>query len=317
MDDKQSFFTLYGKSPLYQLFVSIMIILVAGVLLFYLMLWAGTLIFHADWAVLFKTISTGSDEKNVDFIRFMVISQDISLFIIPGIIILTLMKQTHKVISDVALPKLNEIVLVIILGFFIFPITSFTGQLNSEMHFPDWLSGIEQWMMKKEDQANSVIDLLIASNNFGSLVLNLFLIAVLPAIGEELIFRGVFQKIFYNLFKSGHLAIWVAAFVFSALHFQFFGFVPRFILGLVFGYLFFWSGTLWLPVISHFVNNAYPVILSYVQSPEKLNASIDVPLLKQVTGLPLPIIISLLILLYFRNKSKIYGAPGTNQDPLL
>jgi membrane protease YdiL (CAAX protease family) len=317
MDDKQSFFTLYGKSPLYQLFVSLIIILVAGVMLLYLMLWAGTLIFHVDWAVLFKTISTGSDEKNVDFIRFIVISQDISLFIIPGIIILTLMKQTHKVISDVALPGLNEIVLVIILGFFIFPITSFTGQLNSEMHFPDWLSGIEQWMMKKEDQANSVIDLLIASNNFGGLMLNLFLIAVLPAIGEELIFRGVFQKIFYKLFKSGHLAIWFAAFVFSSLHFQFFGFVPRFILGLVFGYLFFWSGTLWLPVISHFVNNAYPVILTYVQSPEKLNASIDVPLWKQATGLPLPIIISLLILFYFRNKSKIYGRQGTNQDPLL
>ena len=91
------------------------------------------------------------------------------------------------------------------------------------------------------------------------------MLAVLPAIGEELIFRGVFQKIFYDFFKSGHMAIWVTAFLFSALHFQFYGFIPRLILGLVFGYLFFWSGTLWLPVLSHFVNNAVPVIGVYIQ----------------------------------------------------
>lgn len=314
MDDNQSYFTLYGKSPLYQLFFSLMIILVAGVILLYVMLWAGAKIFHADWATFFKTISAGSGENYVDLVRYMVMSQDISLFIIPGIIILTLMKQTPKVhIRDVKLPRLNEVVLVIILGFFIFPITTFTGQLNSGLHLPDWLSGVEQWMIRKEDQANSVIDILIASNNYGNLMLNLLLIAVLPAIGEELIFRGIFQKIFYNLFKSGHLAIWIAALIFSALHFQFFGFAPRFILGLVFGYLFYWSGTLWLPVISHFVNNAYPVILIFAQNIGKFNAPIDVPLWKQAIGLPLPLLICLLILFYFRNNGKIRGGRGIIQ----
>ena len=156
------------------------------------------------------------------------------------------------------------------------------------MHLPGWLSGVEQWMIDKEDQADNLIDTLVSSNTFGTMMINLFIIALIPAIGEELIFRGVFQKIFVKLFKSGHLAIWVTAFIFSAIHFQFFGFIPRFILGLVFGYLFFWSGTLWLPVISHFINNAFPVILTYMQGGHKISVPVDTSLWKQAIYLPLP-----------------------------
>jgi membrane protease YdiL (CAAX protease family) len=155
-------------------------------------------------------------------------------------------------------------------------------------------------MKAKEDNATHLIDLLIASNTFGIMIFNVFMLAVIPAIGEELIFRGVFQKIFYSLFKSGHLAIWITAFVFSALHFQFFGFIPRFILGLLFGYLFYWSGTLWLPVISHFVNNAVPVIGAYIQS----KGDFGIVSWEQVIILPLITIIGIIILQYFRNKHK-------------
>ena len=147
--------------------------------------------------------------------------------------------------------------------------------------------------------------------------LNLVIIALTPAIAEEFIFRGVFQKIFYGLLRSGHLAVWFTAFLFSTLHFQFFGFIPRFILGLVFGYLFFWSGTLWLPVISHFVNNAFPVVLVYIEGIDKLNAPIDVPLWKQAIGLPLPVILSLVILYYFWNKNKGNENIKKDQRPVI
>jgi membrane protease YdiL (CAAX protease family) len=233
------------------------------------------------------------------------IIQDISLLIIPSIIILGLMKPEPAArLTELKMPQLKEIGLVIILTFCIFPITAFTGQINSAMHLPGWLSGVEHWMIEKEEKADNLIDLLVASNIFWVMILNLLTIALIPAIAEEMIFRGVFQKIFYNLFKSGHMAIWFTSFLFSTIHFQFFGFIPRFILGLVFGYLFFWSGTLWLPVISHFVNNAFPVILSYIQGMAKFNSPSDVPLLKQAIALPLPIVISIVILFYFRNKTK-------------
>jgi hypothetical protein len=282
-----------------------MIMLFAGVILLYLLLWLGTFIFRTDWTTLVKNISGGSGKEDVAFLRFMIISQDISLFILPGIIIITLMKQSYQGNGMFTkLPRFNEVVLVIILGFSVFPVTSFTGQLNSAMHLPDWLSGVEQWMADKEDQANNAIDNLIVARSFGSMAMNLLVIAVIPAIGEEFIFRGVFQKILSSLFKSGHFAVWFTAILFSALHFQFFGFIPRLILGLIFGYLFLWGGTLWLPVISHFVNNAFPVILAYVQGLEKINTPQDLPLWKQAIVLPLPVAICLVILFYFRNKSN-------------
>ena len=106
-------------------------------------------------------------------------------------------------------------------------------------------------------------------------------------------------------------------FYFSAIHFQFFGFVPRFILGLIFGYLFFWSSTLWLPVISHFINNAVPVIMSYIQGMEKFNALSDTPLWKLALALPLPVAIGLVILFYFRNNSKIRDRTEITQGDLI
>jgi hypothetical protein len=266
------------------------------------------LIFGSDLTVLEKSAGALSN-NDVGFLRYILIIQDISLLLVPSIIILVMMKpESSTGLSELKIPHLKEVGLVVILAFCIFPITSFTGQLNAGMHLPYWLSGVEKWMVEKEDHANNIINQVMVSPAFGTMILNLFIIAILPAVAEEILFRGVLQKILLNLFKSGHAAIWVTAFVFSTIHFQFFGFVPRFILGLVFGYLFFWSGTLWLPVISHFVNNAVPVVVAYFQGMEKVAEPVDTPLWKQIIALPLPIVISLVILFYFRNKSRsTYG----------
>jgi membrane protease YdiL (CAAX protease family) len=304
MADNHCLLSLYGKSPIYQLYVSLLIVLGVGILLFSVFLLVGNLIFDTDLGSL-DISSSEAGIKDVGFLRYVLISQHISLFIVPAIIILTKLNSGRKLkLKDIKPPRLNEIILVIVLSVCIFPINNFAGTINSGMHFPDWLSGVEKWMIEKEDNASRLIDILMMSNTFWAIIFNVFMIAVIPAIGEELIFRGVFQKILNNLFKSGHLAIWITAFVFSALHFQFFGFIPRFILGLVFGYLFFWGGTLWLPVISHFVNNAVPVIGAYIQGSENISSTLDIPFWKQIAGLPLPLIISLTVLLYFRNKSK-------------
>jgi len=303
MNNTRRLFNLYKESPLYQLFVSLMTIIGVGMTLSVILVLAGKLIFSSDLSVLDKA-SDALSKKDLGFMRYILISQDISLLIIPSIIIMLLMRpESSGGLTELKMPQLKEMGLVVILTFCIFPVTSFTGQINSAMHFPGWLSGMEHWMIDKEDKADNLIEMLVESNTFRVMMLNLLTIALLPAIAEELIFRGVFQKIFSNIFKSGHVAIWFTAFLFSTIHFQFFGFIPRFILGLVFGYLFFWSGTLWLPVISHFVNNAFPVILAYFQGMEKLNAPIDTPLWKQALYLPLPIVISMVILFYFRNKN--------------
>ena len=108
-----------------------------------------------------------------------------------------------------------------------FPVTGFAGQLNSGMVLPDWLSGVGQWMRDKEDYADHLLDLIMTPETFAGMFLNIIIIAAIPAIGEELIFRGVFQKIFQNLFRSGHLSVWFTSFLFSAIHFQFLWISPK------------------------------------------------------------------------------------------
>jgi len=305
MADNQSHFSLYGKSPLYQLIISMVVILFFGMTLMAVMIFGGGLFFGLDLLSVSGNVLTEIGEKNLNFLRYLMIAQDISLFIIPAIVIRNLMRQDRRHnLSDFGAPRITEIALLVILAFCIIPITGFTGQLNSEMNLPDWMIGIEEWMKEKEADAGNVTNLLINSDTFGVMIFNVVMISVLPAISEELIFRGVLQKIFYGFFSSGQPAIWITAFLFSALHLQFYGFIPRFILGLVFGYLFFWSGTLWFPVIAHFLNNAVSVVASYIQGGESITALPDTSLWKQLLILPIPVMISVLILLYFRNKSK-------------
>jgi membrane protease YdiL (CAAX protease family) len=290
------------------------IVLIFGMLLLTLMFLAGTLIFGIDAVTLSDTLLAGAGETNINFLRYLMFMQDLCLFIVPALIILFLLKPAHnKSAIYLKLPRINEVALVILLAFCLFPITSFTGELNSGMHLPGWLSEVEKWMVEKEDNAGKLITLLIASDTFWMMLLNLLMIAVLPAISEELIFRGVFQKILYGFFKSGHPAIWLTAIIFSTLHFQFFGLIPRFILGLVFGYLYFWSGTLWLPVITHFVNNAVPVLGVYIKGADYVTSQTDATIWEQAIGLPLPIIAGTMILWYFRNRSKADSEKDQNQ----
>lgn len=304
MNENSGKFRLNRESPLFQLFVSLLIVAGVGMVLTLIFVVAGVFIFNSDLTILDKAADT-LRPNDAAFMRYLLIMQDITLFIVPSIIIMILLRPENSGrLTEAKVPGITEIGLVIILAFCIFPITSFTGQINSAIRLPEGLKGLETWITEKEEKADNLIEMIIASRTFWSMMLNLATIAIMPAIGEELIFRGVFQKILGRLFRSDHIAIWVTAIIFSAIHFQFYGFIPRLILGLVFGYLFLWSGTLWLPVIAHFVNNAFPVILAYIQGVETMSSPVDLPLWKQAAILPVPLIVSLIILFYFRNKSK-------------
>jgi uncharacterized protein len=304
MTKYRSFTAFYNKSPLYQLFVSLLIVLAVGILLFSMFLLTAKIIFDANLELL-ENHSLATNGKEIAFLRYILISQDLSFFIVPAVIILIKLNPGYKPgIVNIKIPKSNDVLLVVLLAFCLFPVTSFTGQINSGMELPDWLSGVEHWMKEKEDSANQLLDMFMIPDTFSVMMLNIFMIAIIPAIGEELIFRGVFQIIFQKLFKSGHISVWVTSFLFSAFHFQFFGFVPRFILGLVFGYLFLWSKSLWLPVISHFTNNAVPTVGAYLKGWEVINEPADIALWKQLSGLTVPVTIGIIILFYFRNRAR-------------
>jgi membrane protease YdiL (CAAX protease family) len=136
------------------------------------------------------------------------------------------------------------------------------------------------------------------------LFVTIFVLAVIPAISEEMIFRGVLQQIVCRIFRSGHAGIWITAIFFSAIHLQFFGFIPRLILGLSFGYLFFWSRNLWLPVIAHFINNSVPVLMSYYVGWKELGDKASGLTEKQVF-LPLfAVLISIGVFYYFWSEYR-------------
>jgi membrane protease YdiL (CAAX protease family) len=134
------------------------------------------------------------------------------------------------------------------------------GAINGQMKFPESLSGLENWMRTMEDTAKIMVEKFMDVETISGLMFNIFMIAVLPAIGEELMFRGVIQRVMTNWAKNYHWGIWITAFLFSAMHMQFYGFLPRMALGAMFGYLLVWTGTMWVPILAHFVNNAMGVL---------------------------------------------------------
>jgi hypothetical protein len=143
----------------------------------------------------------------------------------------------------------------------------------------DWLLAIGNWMKSMEESAAALTERFLAADNIGGMLLNVGLMALLPALSEEISFRGMLQQTLWKGQGNNvqgtkeqstkmHVAIWVTAFIFSAIHMQFYGFVPRMLMGAMFGYIFVWSGSLWVPIVMHFTNNGLAVIVYYLASPE-------------------------------------------------
>lgn len=293
----------YSGSPWFQLFIALIYIMVIGGVVFLILLIPGLFIFNTE-AEFLRDPLFHANRDDIPFLRYLLITQHISLFIIPGVLLIYKEKNIIKSSFQIfTMPDLQDLAYVTILAFCLIPVTGITGELNSGMELPEWLSGVENWMRGKETMAGKLFDILLTPDNIGSLIINLFMIALLPAIGEELIFRGVFQRILTKIFSSGYVAVMISAFIFSALHLQFYGFVPRFILGLVYGYLFLWSGTLWLPVIAHFINNALSVIITWIHTPDLVFVQQEIPVLQRIAALLLPVIAGSIALLYFRRKA--------------
>jgi uncharacterized protein len=147
------------------------------------------------------------------------------------------------------------------------PVNSVFAEWNAEFSFPDFapdfLKKAESWAREKEELGEAMTTFFTKFESGWQLVVAVVVIAVLPSIGEELVFRGLLQNEMYKAVKSPHTAIWISAILFSAFHMQFFGFVPRMLLGALFGYLYYWSGNLTLAIIGHFVNNGLLVIALY------------------------------------------------------
>jgi membrane protease YdiL (CAAX protease family) len=154
------------------------------------------------------------------------------------------------------------------------PMVQWLGEINRAIEFP---SELTNWIRSKEDEANETVKALLSRHTVKDLLLNLFFVAGLAAVGEELLFRGVVQRIFVRQFGQAWPAIIFSAFLFAALHMQFYGFFPRLALGILLGAIYWYSGSLWVAILAHFVYDAILITLVYF-NPAMLN---DEPVVAQ------------------------------------
>jgi len=155
------------------------------------------------------------------------------------------------------------------------PLIEFLSNLNEKMVLPKFLKGVQDWMRQSEDETKKLSDAMMTMNSFSAMIFNLLFIGLLTAIVEEVLFRGCLQTIFVRWAKSKHAAVWIVAILFSAFHMEFFGFLPRLFLGVLFGYFTAWSGSVWPSIWAHFINNGTIVVITYLASQKLVNVDVN------------------------------------------
>ena len=237
------------------------------------------------------------------YIRGLQVFQFIGLFLIPAFLCAHLFSTDSK--KYLGLKKTSNgfyfltgvAVMIVAIPF----TNGFLGELNKNVKFPTW---IEEWMKKSEDDATRMLQALLVKHTIKDLIINILCIAGLAAVGEELLFRGITQRLFIKIFKSPWVGIIIAAFLFSAMHLQFYGFLPRFALGILLGVIYWYSGSLWTSVVAHFIYDAAQLVLIYF-NPSMITEDTPVKLHNIALMAALSFIIVALIIGWMKNKSKV------------
>ena len=231
----------------------------------------------------------------------------IGLFVIPYLYAV----GTEKINSrDLFKGKITTLTFLIVIGIVIFfsgmnsVVIEWNSKISFPESFPEFLKNFERRSREMENLATELTKYLTQFDSTAQFIVALIVVAVFAGIAEEFVFRGLLQPALHRATKNIHLAIWISAILFSALHMQFFGFVPRVLLGALFGYLFYWSGNLALPMFAHFVNNGLQVVVIYLVQNKVTDLDVE-----STEAMPWPtvIIFTLLtatLLFYFKKQSE-------------
>lgn len=210
----------------------------------------------------------------ITYVRGMLVVQFLGLFVIPSLLFAYFSDPQPMQYIGFKQPVTPIYwLLAVAVMLLAIPLVEYTGLLNRQVHFGQ---GVQHWAQSMEDEAAKQIQFMLSSRTTTNLVLNVFFIALLAGIGEELFFRGVLQRLFIRATKSAWAGIIIAAFLFSFFHFQFFGFVPRLLLGMLLGAIYWYSGSIWTAMLAHFVYDGFFIVLAYFnpQMVEDTNATL-------------------------------------------
>lgn len=190
--------------------------------------------------------------------------QTIGFFLLPGIFLHWLFSSSRREYFGTSVKIRPALITWTFLTIVVaLPFINWVVYINDAIQMPGFLKNVGDSLHGVDKQYEEITDRLLSADNIGALVFNIFMVAILPAIGEEFIFRGVFQGIFSEITRGKHLPVIFTAILFSVFHGQFHGFIARFLLGVFLGYLFIWGKTIWLPVLGHFLYNTLNIILYY------------------------------------------------------
>jgi len=173
------------------------------------------------------------------------------------------------------MPSWPGIILVIMMMIVWIPVINFTASLNAKLNLPDSWEVLEKEIITLRDNYSELTNLFLDTRSIADFFANLAMMAILPAIGEELMFRGIFQRLFSDWTRNVHWGIIITSLLFSFFHFEFYGFLPRFLLGMLFGYLFVWTASIWIPMLAHFINNGIIVGYYFFRPPGKGASELD------------------------------------------
>lgn len=209
------------------------------------------------WTIIFGYSNSINSQKTLTFIL------SLAIFLLPVLFLSYFWYE--KPFEALSLNKNPDVLLlieVILLIVTIQPFVNFLSFSNEQVQLPDFLKKIEDSLRISEQNTSESIKLLLETTSVSGYIMNIFLFAILPAISEELFFRGALQNIFSEKFPR-KTSIWIVAAIFSLFHFQMFSFIPRFILGALLGYLMYWTKSIWVPILAHLTNNLIGVSISY------------------------------------------------------
>jgi len=307
---KESFFK--GAHPFVQLVLLIFLMLAVFLIFSFLAVLLAVPLFHTGLTEIMSLTADVQDPRSIPLLKYLQLVQTFSLFILPPVIFVLLLREPLSRYFGMRIPVRAGLYLVtLVMVFALVPVNNFLSNWNQHIVFPKALSGLEQTLRSMEENADRLTKAFMEMHSWGAYLFNILLIAILPALGEELTFRGVIQPLFIRWTRNVHVGIILAGAIFSFFHFQFFGFIPRWLLGIIFGYLYYWSGTIWLPVAAHFFNNALAVTIYWIAGSEMVDQRYDQIGVKDVYLLAGTVILVLCLAVIYRNRRIPSG-----KDPL-
>ncbi|MEN8228012.1 MAG: CPBP family intramembrane glutamic endopeptidase [Bacteroidota bacterium] len=255
---------LAGLRPAEKFLFTVVILFILGLIFQFLGAFLAGWIYGFGFSEIL-TLGAFDDPRYVAASKLIQILGSIGTFIIPALLFSYLFEGDIFAYFQFRNPTRSfALLLTIAMMIAVVPFINYLAEINLKLEFP--IKVVDRFLRSLEQDAEEVMRAFTTTRTVSGLLVNLLMIGVIAAVGEELIFRGLLQRLLYGMVKNAHAAILITAILFSAFHFQFFSFLPRFVLGLILGYLMFYGRSIWYPILAHFVNNTMGVIYYYFYS---------------------------------------------------